>query len=54
VKISLDTAERIAERVNKKLSDWDVQVSIRPGVVIMIALVVRELRAEAKNTNTQA
>jgi len=49
VKLTLEAAERIAKKVNEKLSSWDVPVSIRPGVVIMISLVVRELRAEAKS-----
>lgn len=48
MKLSLDTAKEIADRVNQKLSDWDIPISVRPGVVIMISLVVRELRAESK------
>ncbi len=48
MKISLDTAEAIAQRVNKKLKDWDIPISVRPGFVVMVSLVIRELRAEAK------
>lgn len=54
MRISLDTAEAIAKRVNKKLKDWDIPISnVRPGFIIMVALVVRELRAEAKRQPSQ-
>jgi hypothetical protein len=52
MKISLDTAEAIAKRVNKKLKEWDIPISVRPGFVVMVSLVVRELRTEAKRQQT--
>lgn len=48
MKLTLDAAERIAKRVNSKLSEWDIPISVRPGVIIMISLVMREIRLEAK------
>ena len=48
MKISLDTAESIAKRVNDKLKAWDIPISVRPGFVVMVSLVLRELHTEAK------
>lgn len=54
MKISLDTAEAIAKRVNKRLKDWGFDsMSIQPRFVIMVSLVMRELRAESKRQATQ-
>jgi hypothetical protein len=46
--VSLDTAEAIAKRVNSKLKEWEIPISVRPSFVVMVSLVIRELRAETK------
>lgn len=46
--VSLDTAEAIAKRVNSRLKEWEIPISVRPGFVVMVSLVIRELRAETK------
>lgn len=46
--ISLDLAQSVAKRVNKQLSDWDITMTVRPKFIIMVSLVIRELRREAK------
>lgn len=53
MKISLDSAEEISKRVNKKLKEWDIPISVRPGFVVMVALVVREVRAESKKQSAE-
>jgi len=50
MKISLDLAQDIAKRVNKQLSDWDIPMSVRPNFIVMVSLVVRELRREARKS----
>jgi len=52
MKISLDQAEAIAKRVTKKLKEWEIPISVKPSFVIMVSLVIRELRAEAKRQTT--
>lgn len=50
MKLSMDAAEAIAKRVTKKLEAWGVPIAVRPGFVIMVSLVLRELRAESKKS----
>jgi len=47
--LSLETAEAVAKRVNHQLKEWDIPISARPNFIILVALVVRELRAEARS-----
>jgi len=48
VLINLETAEAIAKRVTNQLKEWEIPISARPSFIILVALVVRELRAESK------
>lgn len=50
MRISLDLAQEIAKRVNKQLRDWDISISVRPNFIVMVSLVVRELRREARKS----
>jgi hypothetical protein len=46
--IDLETATEIAQRVNKRMKDWDMDIEVRTPFVIMMAQVMKEIRREEK------
>lgn len=42
----LETAERIAERVTKRMKKWEIPIEVRGAFVIMVSQVMKEIRRE--------
>lgn len=46
--MDLETAEEIADRVNKRMKKWDLDIQVRTPFVIMMTQVIKEIRREER------
>lgn len=46
--IDLETATKIAKRVNKRMKEWEMDIEVRTPFVIMMSQVMKEIRREER------
>ena len=51
--MDLETAEKIAERVSKRMKKRDLPIQVRTPFVIMMAQVMKEIRREERRAKAE-